>query len=253
MADGATATKPLPPVLELRRVHAAYGQIEVLHGIDLAVTTGSVLALLGPNGAGKSTALKVASGQMVPTAGCFHVMGRHANGTKPDALSRAGLCTLPDGRGIFPNLTVTENLRLMTLGGASRAVVEERAFARFPRLAERRTQVAGTLSGGEQQMLALSRALTSAPKLLLLDEISMGLAPLLVEELFGVIKDEVKNRTVSVLIVEQLAEFALAIADQAVVLSRGSVVATGTPQEVKAVLAEAYLGHDDEADQGTVA
>ena len=114
-----------PAVLELRRVHAAYGQIEVLHGIDLAVADGSVLALLGPNGAGKSTTLRVASGQMEPTKGCFHVLGRHVNGMRPDKLARAGLCTLPDGRGIFPNLTVTENLRLMTFGGPSRSHVED--------------------------------------------------------------------------------------------------------------------------------
>ena len=178
---------PETPVLELRRVHAAYGQIEVLHGIDLAVSTGSVLALLGPNGAGKSTTLRVASGQMEPTKGCFHVLGRHANGMRPDALARAGLCTLPDGRGIFPNLTVTENLRLMTFGGPSRAKVEEQAFGRFPRLAERRHQVAGTLSGGEQQMLAMARTLSVEPAVLLLDEISMGLAPMIVAELYELV------------------------------------------------------------------
>ena len=134
--DGDSWRRPMAdvPVLELRRVHAAYGQIEVLHGIDLAVANGSVLALLGPNGAGKSTTLRVASGQMEPTKGCFHVLGRHVNGMRPDKLARAGLCTLPDGRGIFPNLTVTENLRLMTFGGPSRSHVEEMAFTRFPRL-----------------------------------------------------------------------------------------------------------------------
>jgi len=156
-----------PPVIELRRVHAAYGQIEVVHGIDLAVSTGEVLALLGPNGAGKSTTLKVASGQMEPKSGCFHVMGRHVNGMRPDKLARAGVCTLPDGRGIFPNLTVTENLRLMTFGGPSRSQVEDLAFTRFPRLSERRHQVAGTLSGGEQQMLAMARTLSVEPAVLL--------------------------------------------------------------------------------------
>jgi branched-chain amino acid transport system ATP-binding protein len=231
----------VPPVLELRRVHAAYGQIEVLHGIDLALTTGSVLALLGPNGAGKSTALKVASGQMVPTAGCFHVLGRHANGTKPDKLSRAGLCTLPDGRGIFPNLTVTENLRLMTLGGASRVVVEERAFARFPRLAERRTQVAGTLSGGEQQMLAMARTLSVEPAVLLLDEISMGLAPMIVAELYELVA-QIAAEGVAVMLAEQFAATALGVATHVAVVVQGRIVASGTPDDLPPDLADAYLG-----------
>jgi branched-chain amino acid transport system ATP-binding protein len=235
------AVPAVPPVLELRRVHAAYGQIEVLHGIDLAVTTGSVLALLGPNGAGKSTALKVASGQMVPTAGCFHVMGRHANGTKPDALSRAGLCTLPDGRGIFPNLTVGENLRLMTLGGASRAVVEARAFARFPRLAERRTQVAGTLSGGEQQMLAMARTLSVEPAVLLLDEISMGLAPMIVAELYELVA-QIAAEGVAVMLAEQFAATALGVATHVAVVVQGRIVASGTPDDLPPDLADAYLG-----------
>jgi branched-chain amino acid transport system ATP-binding protein len=237
----ASVPPAAPPVLELRRVHAAYGQIEVLHGIDLAVTTGSVLALLGPNGAGKSTALKVASGQMVPSAGCFHVMGRHANGTKPDALSRAGLCTLPDGRGIFPNLTVTENLRLMTLGGASRAVVEERAFARFPRLAERRTQVAGTLSGGEQQMLAMARTLSVEPAVLLLDEISMGLAPMIVAELYELVA-QIAAEGVAVMLAEQFAATALGVATHVAVVVQGRIVASGTPDDLPPDLADAYLG-----------
>jgi branched-chain amino acid transport system ATP-binding protein len=245
----------LAPQLELRGIDAAYATIKVLFSVDIAVPEGGVVALLGPNGAGKTTTLRVASGLMAPSAGTVSVGGADVTKLGPRRRSQAGVCLVPEGRGIFPNLTVRENLLLHTYArpSASAADLEDMAYARFPVLGQRRKQVAGTLSGGEQQMLALSRALTSAPRLLLLDEISMGLAPLLVEELFGVIKEEVHNRTVSVLIVEQLAEFALAIADQAVVLSRGSVVATGTPKEVKELLAEAYLGHDDEADQGTVA
>jgi branched-chain amino acid transport system ATP-binding protein len=230
-----------PPVLELRRAHAAYGQIEVLHGIDLAVSTGEVLALLGPNGAGKSTALKVASGQMVPTSGCFHVLGRHANGMKPDALSRAGLCTLPDGRGIFPNLTVTENLRLMTYGGASRSTVEERAFTRFPRLSERRTQVAGTLSGGEQQMLAMARTLSVEPAVLLLDEISMGLAPMIVAELYELVA-QIAAEGVAVILAEQFAATAMGVSTHVAVVVQGRIVAAGTPDELPSDLADAYLG-----------
>jgi branched-chain amino acid transport system ATP-binding protein len=230
-----------PPVLELRDVHAAYGQIEVLHGIDLAVASGSVLALLGPNGAGKSTTLKVASGQMVPTSGCFHVLGRHANGMKSDVLARAGLCTLPDGRGIFPNLTVTENLRLMTFGGASRSTVEERAFARFPRLSERRSQVAGTLSGGEQQMLAMARTLSVEPAVLLLDEISMGLAPMIVGELYELVA-QIAAEGVSVILAEQFAATALGVATHVAVVVQGRIVAAGTPDELPSDLADTYLG-----------
>jgi branched-chain amino acid transport system ATP-binding protein len=241
MADAAT--KPVPPVLELRRVHAGYGQIEVLHGIDLAVSTGSVLALLGPNGAGKSTTLKVASGQMEPTKGCFHVLGRHANGMRPDRLARAGLCTLPDGRGIFPNLTVMENLRLMTYGGPSRSHVEQMAFTRFPRLAERRHQMAGTLSGGEQQMLAIARALMSRPRLLLLDEPSLGLAPLIVRAIFQIIRD-LHAAGVTILLVEQNASLALQIADRAYVLEAGRLTISGPAAELLSDerVQRAYLG-----------
>ncbi len=228
-------------MLELRRVHAAYGQIEVLHGIDLAVSTGSVLALLGPNGAGKSTTLRVASGQMEPTKGCFHVLGRHANGMRPDALARAGLCTLPDGRGIFPNLTVTENLRLMTYGGPSRAKVEEQAFGRFPRLAERRHQVAGTLSGGEQQMLAMARTLSVEPAVLLLDEISMGLAPMIVAELYQLV-GQIAAEGVAVILAEQFAATALGVATDVAVVVQGRIVAAGKPGDLPDDLTDAYLG-----------
>jgi branched-chain amino acid transport system ATP-binding protein len=230
-----------PPVLELRRARAAYGQIEVLHGIDFAVYAGQVLALLGPNGAGKSTALKVASGQMVPTAGCFHICGRHVNGFKPEALARAGVCTLPEGRGIFPNLTVGENLRLMTFGGANRSFVEEKAFGRFPRLAERRNQVAGTLSGGEQQMLAMARTLSVEPAVLLLDEISMGLAPMIVSELYELVH-QIASEGVAVILAEQFAATALGVSTHVAVVVQGRIIASGTPDEMPADLTDAYLG-----------
>jgi branched-chain amino acid transport system ATP-binding protein len=241
VAEPRGATPAPPPVIELRRVRAAYGQIEVLHGIDISVDHGKVLALLGPNGAGKSTALKVASGQMEPTSGCFHVLGRHVNGMKPDALARAGLCTLPDGRGIFPNLTVSENLRLMTFGGASRAEVEERSFTRFPRLSERRGQVAGTLSGGEQQMLAMARTLCVEPAVLLLDEISMGLAPMIVAELYELVA-QIAAEGVAVILAEQFASTALGVATHVAVVVQGRIVAAGTPDELPPDLADAYLG-----------
>src|SRR5262249_22800703 len=138
--DGGAVTET--PVLELRGVHAAYGRIEVLHGVDLVVPPGSVVALLGPNGGGKTTTLKVVSGQLTPTSGCVHITGRHVNGASPDALARVGVCTIPEGRGIFPNLTVKENLRMATYGGIDFGEVESVAYERFPRLGERRSQLA---------------------------------------------------------------------------------------------------------------
>jgi branched-chain amino acid transport system ATP-binding protein len=228
-------------VIELRNLHASYGRIEVLHGIDLTLPAGSVLALLGPNGAGKSTTLKVVSGLLAPSAGCFHVLGRHANGVSPDALARAGVCTIPEGRAVFPNLTVAENLRMMTYAGSSRNAVEERAFTRFPRLSERRRQLAGTLSGGEQQMLAMARALVSDPAVLLLDEISMGLAPLIVDELYDVVA-QVAAEGVAILLTEQFARAALKVADRVGLMSQGRILVTCAPAELPEDLAAAYLG-----------
>ncbi len=238
---GTVPPAPPAPVIELIGLKAAYGRIEVLHGIDLVVTPGTVLALLGPNGAGKSTTLKVASGRLAPTEGCFHVMGRHVNGIAPDTLARAGLCTIPEGRAVFPNLTVLENLRMMTYSGAGRRDVEERAFERFPRLAERRRQLAGTMSGGEQQMLAMARALSAEPAVLLLDEISMGLAPLVVGELYEVV-GQIAAEGVAILMTEQFAQAALKVADQVALMTHGRIVAAGRADELPSDLAEAYLG-----------
>jgi branched-chain amino acid transport system ATP-binding protein len=150
--------------IELVDVHAGYGRLEVLHGVNLAVPNGTVFALLGPNGGGKSTTLQVVSGAIRPTSGCVHIAGSHVNGASPDALARAGVTRIPEGRGIFPNLTVDDNLRIWTYAaGLSLRAVQKSTFARFPRLAERRQQRAGTMSGGEQQMLAMSRALVARP------------------------------------------------------------------------------------------
>ena len=231
-----------PPILELIDVHAAYGRIEVLRGVNLSIPHGSVVALLGPNGAGKTTTLKVASGQMDPTSGHVHIGGTHTNKVAPEKLVKAGVCTIPEGRGIFPNLTVDENLRLFTYAGtASEKDIRESTFSRFPRLKERRSQMAGRLSGGEQQMLAMARALSTGPSLLLLDELSMGLAPLIVEELYEAVA-QVASEGISVLVVEQFARTALAVAEFGAVMTNGRIVAVGQPQDIEEELSQAYLG-----------
>jgi branched-chain amino acid transport system ATP-binding protein len=229
------------PMLEVMDLHAAYGRIEVLRGVDLVVPRGAVVALLGPNGAGKTTLLKVISGQMQPTRGHVHIAGHHVNGLPAEDLARAGLCTIPEGRGIFPNLTVDENLRLVSYAGTSDRRVREVAFARFPRLKERRRQLAGTLSGGEQQMLAMSRALATDPALLILDELSMGLAPLIVGELYEAVS-EIAKSGISVLVVEQFARTALAVAEYGAVMLGGRIVAMGQPEDLTEELSQAYLG-----------
>jgi branched-chain amino acid transport system ATP-binding protein len=230
-----------PPLLELRGVRAGYGAIEVLHGVDLVVPAGGVVAVLGPNGAGKSTMMRVVGGLHTPTGGDVYLAGRRVNGVDPVKLARAGLCTIPEGRGIFPNLTVKENLSMVTYRGMSRKEVEERAFSYFPRLSERRTQMAGTMSGGEQQMLAVARAIASDPSMLLLDELSMGLAPLIVDQLYEAVR-QISAEGVTILVVEQFAAAVLDVADTAAVMVNGRVVLTGTPKEVEADLSNVYLG-----------
>jgi len=230
------------PALALRDVRAAYGNIEVLHGLDLVVPTGQVFALLGPNGAGKSSTLKIASGQLRPTHGTVEILGTEVSRTATDRLAREGVCLVPEGRGVFPNLTVIENLRMATYTGVPLAQVLERSFERFPRLAERRKQLAGTMSGGEQQMLAMARALTSDPKVLLLDELSMGLAPLIVEELYEVVKRIAEDDAVSILVVEQFAHEVLGVADVAAIMLHGRIDLVGAPAEIGPALDHAYLG-----------
>jgi len=248
-ATGPRTADPSPrssagdlPALSVRDIRTGYGRIEVLHGVNLTVPVGTVVALLGPNGAGKTTTLNVVGGAVAPRAGCVHIAGVHVNGASPDALARAGVCRIPEGRGIFPNLTVGDNLRMCTYGSALPAAeVQDRAFGRFPRLGERRGQLAGTLSGGEQQMLAMARALVSRPGLLLLDEISMGLAPLIVSELYSFVAGLAADG-VTVLLTEQFAEMALEISDYAAVMIHGRVVRVGQPQDVVDFMSEAYLG-----------
>jgi branched-chain amino acid transport system ATP-binding protein len=230
-----------PPILELIDVHAAYGRIEVLRGVDLVVPRGAVVALLGANGAGKSTLLRVVSGLMPATSGDIHLGGVHMSGATPDELTRAGLCMVPEGRGVFPNLTVEENLWLASYSGVQIEKILTEAYARFPRLKERRRQLAGSLSGGEQQMLSLARSLASDPALLLLDELSMGLAPLIVESLYETVA-EIAGRGVSILVVEQFASSALRVCDYAAVMHGGRIVQSGDPVEIESALKDLYFG-----------
>jgi branched-chain amino acid transport system ATP-binding protein len=230
-----------PPLLKITGLRASYGRIEVLHGIDLDVQHGQVVALLGPNGAGKTTTLMVATGQHPASAGCVHLAGRHINGARPDDLARLGVCTIPEGRGVFRNLTVRENLVMASYRGVPEAEIIDRAGERFPRLKERLNQVAGTMSGGEQQMLAMARGLATDPALLFIDELSMGLAPLIVAELYELVAG-IAAGGVSILVVEQFARTVLGVADHAVIMQHGRVLATGSPDDLEAELSAAYLG-----------
>jgi len=223
-------------------VRAAYGRIEVLFGVDLAVPVGSVCALFGPNGAGKTTLLKVIAGLHPPSAGDVLLAGRSVIGADPVELARRGLCLIPEGSGVFPNLTVDENLRMMTHRGQPFAEVQEKSYARFPRLGERRGQPAGTMSGGEQQMLALARALATDPAVLLVDELSMGLAPLIVRRLYELVA-EIAAEGVAVVLVEQFASAVAGIADHAAVMVHGRIEASGRPEDgVLDELSRLYLG-----------
>lgn len=233
------------PMLEFADVRAAYGDIEVIHGVSLSIKRGSVFALLGPNGAGKSTLLKVCAGLLAPTGGEVRIGGITVH--KPgqvavaDELARRGMCLIPEGKGIFPNLTVRDNLWMMTNTGKSLAQIEEAAYSQFPRLGERRKQMAGTLSGGEQQMLAMSRALSTDPALLLLDELSMGLAPIIVQDLYEIV-GRVSELGVSILVVEQFARTVLGVADEAAIMVSGLISRVGDPAELEEELESVYLG-----------
>ena len=231
------------PLLELRGIKAAYEKLEVLHGIDLVVGGGELVAILGPNGAGKSTTLRVMSGLMKPTSGQLLLEGFDVTGTSAERLADTGVCLVPEGRGIFPNLTVRENILMDTYTGHRNAhELQDIAFERFPGLRERAEQLAGTLSGGEQQMLALSRALSTDPAVILLDEVSMGLAPLLVAELFSVVR-ELTTTGVTIVVVEQFADVVLDFADHVVLMAQGRVRLAGKPKQVRRELTAAYLGH----------
>jgi branched-chain amino acid transport system ATP-binding protein len=227
--------------LELRDVRAAYSAITVLRGVDLCVPFGSLVALLGPNGGGKSTLLRVIAGRLPAGGGDLFVAGRRVNGVAPDELARRGVCLIPEGKGIFPNLSVRENLWMATHSGTRLPAIEEVAYARFAVLGQRRRQLAGTLSGGEQQMLAMARALATNPALLLLDELSMGLAPIVVAQLYELVA-QVAEEGVSILVVEQFARAVLSIADWVGIMVRGRISNFGTPTAMESELSTAYMG-----------
>ena len=234
-------------LLDVRGLQASYGPTLVLHGLDFAVEEGGITTILGANGAGKTTTLRAVCG-MVKTRGEIDFAGTRIDGRATERIVRLGVAHVPDGRGTFVNLTVEENLRLGAYTRRDKAEVEadfERMFGYFPRLKERWQQQAGTLSGGEQQMLAVSRALMLRPRLLLLDEPSFGLAPLIVQELFEIFRTINQQDRVSMLLVEQNAAMALKLADQAYLLETGRVVISGTAEAIRsdAAIRRSYLGY----------
>jgi branched-chain amino acid transport system ATP-binding protein len=235
-------------LLELSGVTTGYGKVEVLHDVSLSVPAGSVVALIGPNGAGKTTTLRALAGALPLWRGAITLGGSRIDGLRPVDRARAGLTLIPEGRGVFPGLSVRDNLDLSARADrtAPEAVRHQRLDAvldTFPRLKERLDQRAGTLSGGEQQMLSLSRALLSDPKVLLMDELSMGLAPKIVEQLFETV-GELKERGLTILLVEQYLTYALRYADICYVLSKGRVSFVGEPAELRESdeLSSSYLG-----------
>ena len=233
-------------LLEVRGLNAYYGSIQALFGIDFALDEGSVTAILGANGAGKTTTLRALC-HTVRTSGSVRFDGQELAGKPTESIVRLGVAHVPDGRGTFTGLSVEENLRLGAITRRDRAGVAddfEKTYARFPRLRERRHQQAGTLSGGEQQMLAISRALMLRPRLLLLDEPSFGLAPLVVAEIFRIMRRINREDRVSMLLVEQSASLALDLADHAYLLETGRVALAGPSERIKAdeTVRHAYLG-----------
>jgi branched-chain amino acid transport system ATP-binding protein len=232
-------------MLTLNHLQASYGKVQTLWDIAFEVPKGEIVALIGANGAGKTTTLKVLSGLLKPQAGTIMLDGEHLEGCSPPDIVRQGIVHVPEGRGLFPDMTVFDNLLMGAYGtpASGRRDRIDKVFAIFPRVKERRQQLAGTLSGGEQQMVAIGRGLMADPKLLMLDEPSLGLAPLMVQEVFRVIK-EINSLGVTVLLVEQNTQHALAIANRGYVLEAGRVVLSGSGQELLSNpdVRKAYLG-----------
>jgi branched-chain amino acid transport system ATP-binding protein len=233
------------PALELRAVSAGYGATPVLRDVSIAVPRSSVVALLGPNGAGKTTTLRVAAGLLRPTSGVVTIGGREANRMAPFRRSRLGVCLIPEGRGIFRSLTVKENLELLIPPWRKDQRLDA-AVQAFPVLGQRLGQVAGSMSGGQQQMLALARAFLSAPDVVLLDEVSMGLAPVIVDQIFASLR-LLASTGVSLVVVEQYVSQALELADAAYLMARGGIAWSGPAADLDTdAITRAYLGHSDE-------
>ncbi len=229
-----TTGAPQAPLLSVDNIETFYGNIQALKGISFQVPMGAIVTLLGANGAGKSTTLKSISGLVPPAHGSVTFMGQPIGGLASERIVRMGIAHVPEGRELFPELTVLENLRMGAYTRRDKQEIQatlERVYTHFPILAERRSQLAGTLSGGEQQMLAIGRALMARPKLMLLDEPSLGLAPKLVEEIFRIIR-EIHGSGTTVLLVEQNANKALSIADYGYVLETGKIALAGDSQEL---------------------
>jgi branched-chain amino acid transport system ATP-binding protein len=222
-------------LLELRDVSAAYGPFRALFDVSIEVKPGSVLAVLGANGAGKTTLARVCSGLVVPSSGQVRFDGDDLTGTRAHEYARRGIVHAPEGRSVFATLTVEENLELALERGRTAAAVRERidhAYSMFPKLADRRTQVAGTMSGGEQRMLALARVIAAEPRLVIADELSLGLAPIIVDEVYATLAT-IRDAGTAIIVVEQHVEHALAIADEAVLLEQGRVVARDTAEAMR--------------------
>ena len=235
-------------LLELNDVHTYYGAIHALRGVTLHVDEGEIVTLIGSNGAGKSTTLRTISGLLRPREGSIQLAGDRIDGHRPHEIVQLGVCQSPEGRRVFPRMSVYENLEMGAFVRRDKAGILtdiDRVFTLFPRLKERRTQRAGTLSGGEQQMLAIGRALMAAPKVLLLDEPSMGLSPILVEQIFDIITS-INQQGTTVLLVEQNALMALNIAKRGYILQTGEIVLTGDAAKLRddPAVRKAYLGED---------
>ncbi|WP_406678764.1 ABC transporter ATP-binding protein [Moorella sp. ACPs] len=233
-------------LLKVENLNVYYGAIHALKGISLEVNEGEIVTLIGANGAGKSTTLKTISGLLHPQSGTITYRGQNINGLPAQAIVKMGISQVPEGRRIFPNLTVRENLELGAYIHRDREGINksmQEVFRRFPRLKERQKQMAGTLSGGEQQMLAIGRALMSRPKLMLLDEPSMGLAPILVQEIFNIIR-EINEQGTTILLVEQNANMALSVAHRGYVLETGRITLAGSAADLASseAVKKAYLG-----------
>ncbi|MDX2469125.1 MAG: ABC transporter ATP-binding protein [SAR324 cluster bacterium] len=234
-------------MLRLEGVKSGYGRIEALKGIDLKIASGETVTLIGANGAGKTTTLMTISGMIKPTAGEIYFQGEPIGGKSPEEIVKAGIVHVPEGRRIFPKFTVLENIQMGAYLRNNKAEIKrdlDYVFDLFPILTERKKQIAGTLSGGEQQMLAISRALMAQPKLLLLDEPSLGLAPLIIRQIFEIIKKINKTHQTTIFLIEQNASLALKSVDRAYIMENGLIVASGSASELAQSdeIQKAYLG-----------